>query len=414
MTTFWIICALLLVVAVLFVGVPLWRGTSRNNAVARDAANLEIYRDQIAEMDADLRNGLLTPELHEQGTRELQARLLDEVHSAEQQQTPVRHPIRVLTIVIALILPLASIVLYMQLGNRDAFEPQAAVSTGFGGLANTEAALAELERKAARNPEDPDALVMLARSYVEFERYADGARVYGDLVKLVPDISILWADYADALAMTHGSLRGEPTEMLDRALQLDPDNLKALALSGTAAMERGDYATAIRHWEKLLLHVPAESEDAQMIGDGIQQARSMLAQSKGGRAAQEKIKGSPSTPQGSAKATLSGTVILSDELKVQADPSDTLFVLARAAQGPKMPLAVIRKQVKDLPLRFTLDDGMAMSPELSLSGYDQVVVVARISKSGNAIPQAGDMEGVSKPVASSSKDVRIVIDQSIR
>ncbi|MBU1776280.1 MAG: c-type cytochrome biogenesis protein CcmI, partial [Gammaproteobacteria bacterium] len=142
MTTFWIICALLLVVAVLFVGVPLWRGTSRNNAVARDAANLEIYRDQIAEMDTDLRNGLLTPELHEQGTRELQARLLDEVHSAEQQQTPVRHPIRVLTIVIALIMPLASVVLYMQIGNRDAFEPQAAVGTGFGGLAHTEAALA--------------------------------------------------------------------------------------------------------------------------------------------------------------------------------------------------------------------------------------------------------------------------------
>ncbi|MFH0934226.1 MAG: c-type cytochrome biogenesis protein CcmI [Pseudomonadota bacterium] len=414
MTTFWIICALLLVVAVLFVGVPLWRGTSRNNAVARDAANLEIYRDQIAEMDADLRNGLLTPELHEQGTRELQARLLDEVHSAEQQQTPVRHPIRVLTVVIALILPLASIGLYMQLGSRDAFEPQAAVGTGFGGLANTEAALAELEQNAAQNPEDPDVLVMLARSYVEFGRYADGARVYGDLTKLVPDIAILWADYADALGMTHGTLRGEPTQMLERALQLDPDNLKALALSGTAAMERGEYAAAIRHWEKLRSHIPEESEDAQMIGDGIKQAQHLLAQSKGGRAALDKLREAPARTLASAKASLSGTVTLSDALKGRVDPNDTLFVLARAAQGPKMPLAVIRKQVKDLPLSFTLDDSMAMSPEMSLSGFDQVVVVARISKSGNAIPQAGDMEGLSKPIASSSKDVRIVIDHPVR
>ncbi|MBU1777966.1 MAG: tetratricopeptide repeat protein, partial [Gammaproteobacteria bacterium] len=266
-----------------------------------------------------------------------------------------------------------------------------------------------LEQNAAQNPEDPDVLVMLARSYVEFGRYADGARVYGELTKLVPDIAILWADYADALGMTNGTLRGEPTQMLERALQLDPDNLKSLALSGTAAMERGDYASAIRYWEKLLSHIPAESEDAQMIGDGIQQARQMLAQSRGG-----KIKETQAKPQASAKASLSGTVTLSDALKGQVDPNDTLFVLARAAQGPKMPLAVIRKQVKDLPLSFTLDDSMAMSPEMSLSGFDQVVVVARVSKSGNAIPQAGDMEGLSKPIASSSKDVRIVIDHPVR
>src|SRR5512143_2246512 len=132
MTTFWIICALLLVAAVLFVGVPLWRGTSRNNAVVRDAANLEIYRDQIAEMDADLRNGLLTPELHEQGTRELQARMLEEVQTTGQSAVPPqRHPLRVLAIVIALLLPLASVGLYLKLGNPDAFLPQGTRADGF-------------------------------------------------------------------------------------------------------------------------------------------------------------------------------------------------------------------------------------------------------------------------------------------
>src|SRR5512135_1223597 len=154
MTTFWIICALLLVVAVLFVGIPLWRGISRNNAVVRDAANLEIYRDQIAEMDADLRNGLLTPELHEQGTRELKARMLDEVQTAGQPAAAVqRHPLKVLTIVIALLLPIASVGLYLKLGNQNAFLPQGTRDAeGFGGAVHTQEALSALEERAAQNP----------------------------------------------------------------------------------------------------------------------------------------------------------------------------------------------------------------------------------------------------------------------
>ena len=154
MTTFWIICALLLVVAVLFVGVPLWRGTSRNNAVVRDAANLEIYRDQIAEMDTDLRNGLLTPELYEQGKRELEARLLDEVHSVELTSAPAqRHPLKVLTVIIVLMLPLASVGLYLKLGNQEAFLPQGMRADGFGGAVHTEAALSALEEKGSEEPE---------------------------------------------------------------------------------------------------------------------------------------------------------------------------------------------------------------------------------------------------------------------
>lgn len=286
MTAFLIICALLLVVAVLFVGVPLWRGTSRNNAVVRDAANLEIYRDQIAEMDADLRNGLLTPELHEQGKRELQARLLDEVHVAEQQAVPVqRHPLKLLTIAIALLLPLASIGLYFQLGNLNAFLPQATHGDGFGGVARTEAGLKVLEEKAAQSPNEPEVLLMLARSYVELGRYADGAKTYEGLTKLIPDEAMLWADYADALAMAHSTLLGAPTKLLDRALLLDPNHAKTLALSGSAAMERGDYAAAIGHWEKLIKQIPAGSEDIKMIEEGIHQAKQLLAQSKGGKSA---------------------------------------------------------------------------------------------------------------------------------
>ena len=407
------ISALLLIVAALFVGIPLWRGIARNNTVARDAANLEIYRDQIAEMDVDLRNGLLTPELHEQGKRELQSRLLDEVHPAEQQSVPAqRNPYKMLTIVLVVLLPLASVGLYLQLGNLQAFSQEAAHGGDMAGQAVSDTSLKSLEEKVAESPANPEALLMLARAYSELGRFSDAARTYDSLTKIVPDEAWIWADYADALAMTHSTLMGAPTKLLEKALKLDPNNLKTLALSGTAAMERGDYAAAVRHWEKLLKLVPPDNADAQMIKDGVHQARQLLAQSKGGKAVLEPINEAPIQAAGNERVT--GTVTLNDALKSQADPDDTLFVLVRAAQGPKMPLAIVRKQVKDLPLKFSLDDSMAMSPEMKMSNFDQVVVVARVSKSGNAMPQPGDLMGMSKPLALGSKGIRIDIDQSVR
>lgn len=416
MTLFWIICAAILIVAVLFVALPLWRGTSKDNSVARDAANLEILRDQIAEMDADLKNGLLTPELHEQGKRELQARLLEEVGDAQTGQASNKpHPLKITAVVLAVLLPLAAVGLYLKLGNPNAFIPQ--MQFGAGGIVRDEAGLQALEEKLAKNPQNPEVLLMLARSYVELGRYADGAKKYDALTRLVPDEAMLWTDYADALAMTHNSLTGAPTKLLDRALEIDPNFAKALALSGTAAMERGDFAAAIRYWEKLMQQLQPGGEDAKMIDEGLRQARLLLAQSKGGKMAPalEQINEPPAKAQAAAGSErITGTVSLSAALKGQADPNDTLFVLARALQGPKMPLAILRKQVKDLPVNFSLDDSMAMSPQMKMSNFDQVVVLARISKSGNAMPQPGDLVGMSKPLVPGSKGVKIEIDQAVR
>jgi cytochrome c-type biogenesis protein CcmH len=416
MTLFWSICAALLIVAILFVVIPLWRGTSKNNSVLRDAANLEILRDQIAEMDTDLKNGLLTPELHEQGKRELQARLLEEVGDSKGVEvTNKPHPLKIIAVVLGVLLPLASVGLYMKLGNPDAFRP----AHGAMAMARTQDDLKSLEEKVAQNPNDPEALVVLARSYVELGRYADGSRMYESLVKIIPDEPILWADYADALAMTHGSLRGAPTKLLERALELNPNHEKSLALSGSAAMERGEYQLAVRYWEKLLTLLPAQdTENTKMIEDALAQARQMLVHTKGGKVAPplDQIN-QPAVAQAQAapgKERISGTVTLSAALKSQADPNDTLFVLARAAQGPKMPLAIIRKQVKDLPFSFSLDDSMAMSPQMKMSNFDQVVVVARVSKSGNAMPQPGDLMGMSKPLALGSRGIKIEIDQPAR
>jgi cytochrome c-type biogenesis protein CcmH len=416
MTLFWIICAALSLIAILFVAIPLWRGTSKDNAVARDAANLEILRDQITEMDIDLKNGLLTPELHEQGKRELQARLLEEVGDTPGSEVSNKpHPLKITAVVLAVLLPLLSVGLYLKIGNPDAF--QSPSPHGTFAMAHNQNELKALEDKVAQNPNDPEALVILARSYVDLGRYADGSRIYESLVKIIPDEPILWADYADALAMTHNSLQGAPTKLLERALELNPNNEKALALSGSAAMERADYSAAVSYWERLLKLLPAEdTQNTKMIAEAINQARHMLAQGKGGKVAPalDQINEPASSKTLTAgKEHISGTVVLSAALKGRADPNDTLFVLARAAQGPKMPLAILRKQVKDLPLSFDLNDSMAMSPEMKMSNFEQVVIVARISKSGNAMPQSGDMQGLSKPLALGSSGIKITIDQPI-
>ena len=421
MTTFWIICAALLVIAVLFVVLPLWRSTVKDNHVMRDAANLEIFRDQIAEMDADLRNGLLTPELYEQGKRELQARLLEEVKTTDgAAKALVSNPHKALAIVLAALLPLMAVGLYWKIGNQNAFLPQTGHAVaGDMGTVRSEAALKQLEDKVTQNPQDADSLGTLARSYVELERYADAAKTYSKLTKLVTQDAQLWADFADALAMANGqSLSGHPTLLINTALVLDPNNSKALALGGSAAMERGDYPAAIQYWEHLLKSLAPDSEDAKMIAGGLQQARSFMAQAKGGKT----MPGQPARaaqpagaqPMAAGQERITGTVTLSDAMKAQASPNDTLFVLARATEGPPMPLAVIRKQVKDLPLQFTLDDSMAMSPQMKLSSFDKVVLIARIAKSGDPMPHPGDLQGMSAIIKPGSNGVKLSIDSMVK
>ncbi|MBI5918662.1 MAG: c-type cytochrome biogenesis protein CcmI [Nitrosomonadales bacterium] len=420
MTQFWIICALLLLVALAFVVVPLWRSRVKSNDVLRDVSNLEIYRDQLAEMDADLRNGLLTQELYDQGREELQLRLLDEVNSEEVTAQASRDPAKITAIVVALLLPLGAVFMYLQIGNLNAFLPQVSGVTADGfGVQRSEAALEELNKKLDDEPKNPEGWLVLARSYVELERYPEAVAAFKKLVQLVPDEAPVWADYADALAMANGqSLAGEPTKLLDKALAIDPNNAKALALAGSAAMERGDYSAAIRHWENLVKLMPKDSEDARMVEGGIQQAREFQAQVKGGKAPAATQQAPQPPAQQAAPAggreRITGSVEIDPALLAQASPEDTVFILARAAEGPKMPLAILRAQVKNLPAQFALDDSLAMSPQMKISNFDQVVIVARVSKSGQATPQPGDIQGESAPVKPGSKGLKITIDHSVK
>jgi cytochrome c-type biogenesis protein CcmH len=423
MILFWILSAALLLLAVLFVVLPLWRKNSHNNDVLRDTANLEILRDQSTEMSADLAHGLLNQESFEQGQRELQTRLLEEVEATRPVAATPRNPAKILALVLVVLIPLASVLLYLKLGSTKALLPQQAelsVADGFG-IIRSETALQELEKKLEKFPENPDGWLQLGRSYSELKRYGDASRAYARLVKLVPNEAQVWTDYADAYAMDHGqTLLGEPTKFLEKALQLDGNNTTALALSGSADMERGDYVAAITHWQKLIALLPAEYPDLQMIKDGVKQAREFLAMQKGGKEKLAQLDRGQAASQLSGKApanaglAITGKVSLSPAMLGKVRPDDIVFILARAAEGPKMPLAVLRKQVKDLPLEFSLDDSMAMQPQLKLSGFDQVVVVARISKSGTPMAQPGDVQGSSATIKPGTKGLNIVIDSVMK
>src|SRR5665647_2185666 len=205
MILFWILCAALLLVAVLFVALPLWRKASSANDVLRDTANLGILRDQAAELEVDLHNGLLTQEAYEQGKSELQSRLIEEVKITEQPAArPARNPAKVLAIVLAVLLPVVSVSLYLTLGNLDALSPQDMIVSDAEGVVHSAEALQRLEKKVQRNSSDPSDWWMLARTYTEQKRFPDAAKAYERLVILVPNEAQLWANYADVYAMAHG------------------------------------------------------------------------------------------------------------------------------------------------------------------------------------------------------------------
>lgn len=293
--------------------------------------------------------------------------------------------------------------------------PQAAEAGQPGHSAQMEqiaAMLGKLEERLKEQPDDAEGWSMLGRSYSVLGRYPEAVEAFKRVVALrandAPVLAQALADQADATAMAAGRrLAGEPEQLIERALQADPKNLKALALAGTIAFDKQDFARAARLWQGAVAAAEPGSELARNLEGGIAEAQARAGQPAAGASA----------PIASAAASVSGRVTLAAALQGRAAPQDTLFVFARAAgssAGPRAPLAILRKQVKDLPLPFTLDDSLAMSPALRLSSAKQVIVGARISKSGNPIAQPGDLQGLSPPVDVGARGLSIEIAEEVK
>ena len=276
-----------------------------------------------------------------------------------------------------------------------------------------EAMVARLAARMQEQPDDPTGWAMLGRSYVALGQAPQALAAFERALKLKPDDASTLADFADASAVQNGgSLEGEPLKAIELALKSDPNHVKALVLAGTAAYNRNDYAGAVAYWERAVKVGPADSGLVEMARGGIAEARDRVK-----FPATTVASSSPPAlpaPLPAAASGISGRVSLAPALQGKAQPEDTVFVFARAANGPRMPLAILRLQVKDLPAAFTLDDSLAMSPATRLSTAGAVVVGARISKSGQAMPQPGDLEGMAGPLALGSTGVSVVIATDVK
>lgn len=406
MTMFWAVVALLLAGALLMLVPPLWRSRGDAGEVSPQAASLAVYRDQWREAEADLAAGLIAPERAGEAREDIARRWQEEEgEPGTQAPAPVNGSrfSRASAMALLVLLPLASVLSYLQLGDLrplQAAEPAPAAAQHSLTPGQIEARVAALAERLKAAPGDAEGWVMLGRSYVVLGRYRDAAMAWRRAVELRPPDPSLLADLADVVAMAQGKrLAGEPAALVQRALDADPRHVKALALAGSVAFESRDYPAARGYWQRLLAIVPAQSDVARSIQGSIAQATRMEA-ALGGIA-------SPAT----AAVPLSGEVSLSPALASRVAAGDTLFVFARAAEGSRQPLAVLRQPVGAWPQRFVLGDALAVSSERRLSSQAQVVVGARISRSGGATPQPGDLVGTSAVVSSSVQGLRLVIDQ---
>lgn len=282
-----------------------------------------------------------------------------------------------------------------------------------------------LASKLQTDPNNAEGWAMLARSYAVLGRFDDAVTAYQRVLTLRQDDAQVYADYADALAVTRGrKLEGEPAKLVDKALSLDPRNFKALSLAGTVAFNQQDFQRAADLWQRALASAPADNPGlVQQIRADLDDARQRAGMAPLSAAAAPLAPLAP-TPDATrqtsgsdaaaAGAEVTGSVTLAPALVGKLPPNATVFVFAKAAQGPKMPLAILRKQVKDLPLSFTLNDALAMSPQMKLSAFAEVVVGARVSLSGQATPQPGDWQGQSQPVKLGAKDVRIEVRDAVK
>jgi cytochrome c-type biogenesis protein CcmH len=414
MIMFSVVAAILVAAALLFIVPSLWRRRD-GVGVQRDRSNLEIYKDQLLELEADLNNGILSQEQFEQGQLELERRLLEDVTPETNQKLVQddRGEGRGAAITVMLLVPLLAVFIYLIKGTPAALSPDKITVAEQAGKGPAHAVTAEqinamvqgLAARLEKNPQDADGWRMLGRSYVALGRYQDAIGALDKAVAMIPNDPDLLADYADALAMTSGqTLKGKPMEMVNRALKLDPNHEKSLWLAGTAAYNDGNYPGAIAYWNRLLKQMTPGSKESQQVMSIIAEAQDLANGKTPAPAAQATA---------AAGAKVAGVVSLSPDLAGKVAPTDTVYIFAKAAQGPPMPLAAFRAQVKDLPIKFDLDDSMAPTPMAHLSDFSQVIVGARISKSGDPMPQSGDLQGLTNVVQVGSSGLQVKINSVV-
>lgn len=410
MTLFIILATAMVLLALLFIVVPLLRGAVRAPAAApgADAATLAVLADDMRELQRQRTAGDISDAEYEQERLELERQALQAQageHVPERGGVPSS---RLAALAIVVALPLVALGVYRVTGTPAALDPALMQAQQADEMhESSERAIAALEQRLAAQPDDLRGWILLARSYSQLERFDAAAAAYKKAVVLDGDNPDLLIEYANALATSRGrDLTGEPEQLIHHALELDPDHLGALTFAGLVAYQRDEVDQALQYWRRLVSLLPEDAEGRQRIVDLI--ARTEAEQRGEAPAPTAAPAASPA-----ATKTITGSVRLAPELAERVQAGDTLFIFARASDGPPMPLAAVRTQAGDWPVAFKLDDSSAMVADRALSRFDSVDIVARVSRQGNASAQPGDLEGSAARVAVGSQGVDLTIDRVV-
>jgi len=404
MIDFWLLAALLLLAALSFVWWPvLMQRRQLPVKVSRKDLNVQAFESQIADLDAELQAGRIEQAQYDSLKVELERNLLGDVAAQKHAQTSqTSHKgLSVTAILLSVVVLVGGLGLYLKLGSSDTLQQMAEQQSFAQKLSQLapEQRLAFLEQELANNPQRTDILYALTNVYFQQGRVAETKNTYDRLLAAVGEEPSLLAEYAQAVFFMNGNrITAEVTQLAERALRVQPRNLSALGLLGIDAFEKGRYGDAIAAWQAALETAP-DAQGADALRQGIARAQQLL--------------GAQPEPATGAKLTL--LVSLDETLAGKVQPEQSVFVLARAIKGPKIPLAVKRLKVKDLPAEVILSDAMAMTAELKLSSVDEVEVLARVSTSGQPIAQTGDLQGSFRPVNVSAQQtpIKLVIDQIV-
>ncbi len=396
--TFWLLIALMIVLSLLGALRPLLTRKPRHSN-KDDQAHIIVYRSRLDELAADEENGVITSTQADSMRKELEQNFLQIIENqpatinvTEEDNSSGQHWGTVT--VIAVVIPLAAIGLYMLIGSPDAINPvNETPLTKLEQQHSITDMVTRLEAELENEPDDVEGWNMLARSYTALRNYEKAALAMQRLYELVGDQADVLVRYADTLAMLRGGqLSGKPLELIEKALALEPEHAVGLWLAGMASAEQGEYQAAIDYWHRLLPHLANNDAELSRVKEMIARAQQELDIDQD---SVDDILNEEKIVTGSAVIV---NVSLATDLLEKTSPTDTLFIFAKAPNGPPMPLAAVKQQVSDLPITVTLDDSTAIMPTQKISNFSQVLVSARISKSGNAIPQPGDLITESRSV----------------